>query len=250
MESEIAQRTRELVDVRHWIKKKLREYQESPRKGIARGERLPVPKHKYHAALLMLVYESKSYPDLYQIAKEANVKYGLIGKWRNEHGFWNLMDRVAGEFLKEWMELYVFCTEELAKDGSAKIKSASLHSLEHMRKVADLYWGDYLALVALGSMRRALKNKELSPASLLHLYRLLAAITGPRLDGKKEVTAKEYKQLANQIVRRLKDVTVQAAQMGDRSGTKDAAEALADVALSASLNLGVVARAGGSAEGE
>src|SRR5262245_47810743 len=112
----------ELYDVRVWIKARVDEYQETPRAGVPRGEKLAPPRHKYHAALLMLLYGSPSFKDLTQIAREARIEYSLLGKWRTEKNFLDVAVLSAHKFLGPWIDFFVDTANELRRSQNEKEK--------------------------------------------------------------------------------------------------------------------------------
>lgn len=79
-----------------WIERRLEVYEEKSRKGIPRGQPHGIPRHKYHAALLHLVDQGTL--GLREIAKEAEVSYGLLLKWRTEERFKQLIQKAVAEY--------------------------------------------------------------------------------------------------------------------------------------------------------
>jgi|GEM_PF-2898025 len=79
-----------------WIERRLEIYEEKSRKGIARGQPHGIPRHKYHAALLHLVNQGTL--GLREIAKETEVSYGLLLKWRTEDRFRQLIRKAGAEY--------------------------------------------------------------------------------------------------------------------------------------------------------
>jgi len=79
-----------------WVQKKLDAYHEGPRQGTPKGQPYPIPKHKYHAALLHLAY-TRAF-GLKDIARKAGVSYKLLSKWRTEERFRNLIATESIEY--------------------------------------------------------------------------------------------------------------------------------------------------------
>jgi hypothetical protein len=67
------------------------------RSGVPRGTALPFPAKKMRAALLHLRLEG-DLPDLKALAREARVSYSLLGKWRTEARFGELVDQCTEDF--------------------------------------------------------------------------------------------------------------------------------------------------------
>jgi hypothetical protein len=67
------------------------------RSGVPRGTSLPFPAKKKRAALLHLRLDG-DLPDLKALAREARVSYSLLGKWRTEARFRELVDQYTQDF--------------------------------------------------------------------------------------------------------------------------------------------------------
>ena len=216
------QKVDEIIDLRAWIQKRVREYKEPARAGLSRGEELPIPKHKYHAALLMLLHGSKAYPSLYQISKEAGCKYGLIGKWRTERKFVDLTKKAAEEFLDEWLELYLWARSERrdVKNGQAPTGCEAL--LNRLGYLIQTTWGYLLIMQVYRRLNGILKNPDTSYSVRLDYASLLLSYLLP-IDNKRMASLVGIlKEVSQAVVESLKKLTLAAV----KNGNKEEAETL------------------------
>lgn len=89
-------RAHDLLD--QYIARKLRSMpRRVDRSGVPRGTPLPLPAKKARAALLHLRLGG-DLPDLQALAREARVSYSLLGKWRTEARFRELIEQSTKEF--------------------------------------------------------------------------------------------------------------------------------------------------------
>src|SRR5439155_26306946 len=67
------------------------------RAGISKGDSLPFPRTKTHAALLHLKLQGEL-TSLQQLARQADISYRLLGKWRTEKRFQDAITHYEAEF--------------------------------------------------------------------------------------------------------------------------------------------------------
>lgn len=198
----IKQEQADEFDVTRWIAKRVRQYAEFPRAGIPRGDELPVPKHKYHAAHLMLLYGNPWCQDLSKLAKEAGCTYSLLGKWRTERRFWAMAEHAADEYLAQFLKTYIWLSEE-SKDREEE----GSRLLADILSLLEATWGEILFERAYDKINKLLRKDDLSTRAKYHVYYLVIAC------------AKHWKDdnLKAQIVERCKEMhrtTVEGFKLG------------------------------------
>lgn len=218
------------INVRAWIKNKVQEYEEEPRSGVPRGEELPVPKHKYHAALLMLLYGSQDYPDLYKIAKEAGSKYSLLGKWRTERKFKAITDAAALKFTQEWLELYLWACESQRNATDPKDTASYSEMIQILRSHCQNTWGLALQYQLTRLVGERIEKKSLSFIETMVLEKLLTTLIWPKLDEKRRnIVRRQHSQLSDKLIGRLKQMGLEAVKSGDTAKATSVIEEMANL---------------------
>lgn len=202
------------IDVRAWVKENLADFHETPRSGVPRGDELPIPRHKYHAALLMLSYGSKHYPDLLKIAQESGVTYTLLGKWRSERKFQKLIQKLAAEYLAKWFEFFIWLSNEIDAHQGTKDEAEHKELLAHIQALCHATWGEHLQVAFSDRFTEFMgKSTGASPAQgrLLEIMEtwiwsgLSAKKKNLIVDLKKETISKAFEQLQALAVKAVED---------------------------------------------
>jgi len=210
------------MDIRAWIKKRVQDYEEEPRTGVPRGEELPIPKHKYHAGLLMLVYGSQEYSDLHKIAKEAGSKYSLLGKWRVEKRFQLITEKAAKNFLDDWLELFSWTCDKLSQTKDKKDRARYNHFLDRMLDFAQYTWGTILRDQFFSRAEKLLSRQDLPIKGYFGLHQLLTVFLWPYLSKKKrEMTLPLRRDLYQHSIDELKKRGLKAAETGETETVKE-----------------------------
>lgn len=218
------------IDVRAWIKNKIQEYEEEPRAGVPRGEELPVPKHKYQAAHLMLLYGSQDYPDLHKIAKEAGSTYSLLGKWRTEKKFKAITDAAALKFTQEWLKLYLWACESQRNATDPKDTASYSEMIQILLNHCQTAWGLALQHQLTQLVGERIEKKSLSFIETMVLEKLLTTLIWPKLDEKrKNIVRHQHRQLSDQLIERLKQMGLEAVKAGDTAKATSVIEEMANL---------------------
>lgn len=109
-----------------FIEEKYKKYSEPTREGTPRGETIGFSRKKYFATLLMM-YNLK----LKDIAKEAEVSYGLIRKWTTEKAFKDMVFDHYTEFTT-WIVGYIFKRTAVGYEATEDIKKKALNELANI----------------------------------------------------------------------------------------------------------------------
>ncbi|MFA6253479.1 MAG: hypothetical protein WC687_04410 [Patescibacteria group bacterium] len=223
----------EQLDINLWIKKKVREYHESSRAGVPRGDSLPVPKHKYHAALLMLVYGGKYFCDLSQVSEETGCSYNLLAKWRTERKFWALAEEAADEFLKTYLGFYVHLAD--AKPSNPDDDNGWDDLAREQGKMLSLVeqnWGDVLFERAYEKLDKMSREPKISSKALTQLYYLMIACARHWKDDElKFKIIDRCKEMNSELVAGFKDAAKVAWAKGDKRAAEGFLEIIANWAI-------------------
>jgi len=221
------------LNITLWIKKKVREYHEPSRAGVPRGDSLPVPKHKYHAALMMLIYGSRHCNDLSQVSEETGCSYNLLGKWRTERKFWALAEEAADEFLKTYLGFYVHLADAEPgnpddEKGSDELARAQGELLSHV----ELDWGDVLFERAYEKLEKMSRDPKMSTKALAQLYYLMIACARHWKDDElKFKIIDRCKEMNSDLVAGFKDAAKAAWAKGDKRAAEGFLEIIANWAI-------------------
>lgn len=220
-----------VIDVRAWIKEKLESYQESPRSGVPRGEELPIPRHKYHAALLTLRYGTKDYPDLLRIAKETKTTYTLVGKWRNERKFQKLVHDLAEEFLAAWFEFFIWLSNEADAHSGGKEGDSDRELIDRVQDLCRLTWGEPLQVGFHQRMMDFVEKSDQASTSQVRLLQIMEGWIWTGLSAKRKNSIIDLKkQLLQVAFDRLKALAVKAVEDSDKEGASRIIEAMRQTA--------------------
>jgi len=224
----------EQLNINFWIKKKVREYHASSRAGVPRGDSLPVPKHKYHAALLMLAYGGKDYCDLSQVSEETGCSYNLLAKWRTERKFWALAEEAADEFLKIYLEFYVYLANAKPSNPDAEKGWDDLaRDQGEMLSQVEINWGDVLFERAYEKLDKMSRDPKISSKALTQLYYLMIACARHWKDEDlKFKIIDRCKEMNRELVEGFKDAAKKAWAKGEKRTAEGFLEIIANWAIS------------------
>ena len=225
------------IEIRAWIKEKLTHYQETPRAGVPRGEELPIPRHKYHAALLMLRYGSKDYPNLLRIAKETKTTYPLVGKWRNERKFQKLVHNLAEEFLATWFEFFIYLSNAADAHSDTKEGDSDRKLIDNIQYLCRFTWGEPLQAGFYQRMMGIMEKADQASTSQVRLVQIMEGWIWSGLSAKrKNSTIDLKKQLLQVCFERLKALAVKAVEDSDKEGASRIIETMRQTAANLSDN--------------
>ena len=219
------------IEIRAWIKEKLAHYQETPRAGVPRGEELPIPRHKYHAALLMLRYGSKDYSNLSRIAKETKTTYTLVGKWRNERKFQKLVRGLAEEFLAKWFEFFICLSNAADAHSGTKEGDSDQKLIDNIQYLCRFTWGEPLQVGFYQRMMAFMEKSDQASASQVRLVQIMEGWIWTGLSAKRKNSIIDLKkQLLQGAFDRLKALAVKAVEDSDKEGASRIIEAMRQTA--------------------
>lgn len=195
-----------------WINRKLKAYKKQPRRGISKGNSLPIPKNKFHCALLHLRY-TKVF-DLAQIAKETKVHTTLVRKWRTESKF---LEQI-GELTKEYAHYFLKCI--LTERRSFRRDEINYYSLLLWTKIKMM----------LGSFAKESKNDK---ESLFILNKLTLDFCQARLDywGSKQEKIDYYSEMQKLVPKALQVLRESFNRFREAQDWKQAQELYNDLSL-------------------
>lgn len=207
------------IDVRAWAKEKLVDFQETPRSGVPRGDELPIPRHKYHAALLMLSYGSKHCPNLLKIAQESGVTYTLLGKWRTERKFQKLIQKLADEFLAKWFEFFIWLSNEIDAHQGTKKEAELRELLADIQTLCHATWGEHLQ-VSFSNRFSAFMEKSTAASPVQgRLIQIMEAWIWSDLSSKKKNLIVDLKkETIQKAFEQLQALAVKAVEDSDKKG--------------------------------
>lgn len=178
----------QLLSLQSWINWKMETYAEGSRKGVPRGERPPIPPHKFHAALLGTALGGSWIPDLMTLAQVSKSSYPVCRKWRSEQEFLDLTDSLANEYLYNFLGAFLDMGKQLfhwraqqiqgKKDNyGRKHESGYAAHLVGLMDLADEHWGLVLDEKTHALIERLLPRHELKhTTSLLRLLDLICVL--------------------------------------------------------------------------